>query len=67
MRISQILGRVIGVVGVVLLIYGVVAMQKTSQKMMNDVTGHYSDRTMWYVVGGIAMIVGGMGITRIRK
>ena len=67
MSLFRILGTVIFIVGVVLLIFGISATETTGEKIVDEVTGHYTDKTMWYIVGGIAMIVGGAGITQIKK
>jgi hypothetical protein len=63
----RILGTILCVVGIVLVVFGIVATQKTGEKVVNEVTGHYTDKTMWYILGGIALIIGGAGITRIKR
>ena len=63
----RFLGMVVFIVGVVLLILGIVATQNTSESIVHGVTGEYTDKTMWYIIGGIALILGGAGLTRIRK
>jgi hypothetical protein len=38
----------------------VVALQTPAEKVVSGATGHFTDKTMWYIVGGvILMIVGG--------
>ena len=67
MGIFRVLGSVLCIVGIVLVIFGIAATEKTGEKVVNEVTGHYTDKTMWYIIGGIAMIIGGAGITRIKR
>ncbi len=59
MGTNGILGIVIVVVGVVLLLFGLNASDAPMEKVTETVTGRYSDKTMWYLIGGIAAIVGG--------
>jgi hypothetical protein len=60
---ARILGVVLLVVGVVLLIFGINATDRIGEQLTEGVTGRYSDRTMWYIIGGIAMLVAGGAIT----
>ena len=66
MRISKILGTALILIGGVLIVLGVMAMQQTGEQVMEKVTGHFSNQTVWYIVGGIALIAGGFGIRRIK-
>lgn len=59
MSTNRILGLVILVVGVILLGFGLNASQAAAEQVVEAVSGRYTDHTMWYIVGGIAMIVGG--------
>lgn len=60
------LGFVLMVVGIVLLIVGITASQKTGEQVMSEITGHYTNQTTWYIFGGIALIIVG-GISSFRK
>lgn len=60
MRLTQIIGMGVLVVGVVLLVLGYHASQAPLDQVSNTVTGHYSDRTTWYLVGGAAAVVVGL-------
>lgn len=66
MKISRVLGTVCILVGIVLLVLGIVATQQTGEKVVEEVTGHFTNQTVWYIVGGIALIAGGFGIRRIK-
>jgi hypothetical protein len=57
--IFRIIGLVVLVVGVVLLVMGINQAQSFSEGLREDITGEYSDDTQWYIIGGIAAIVGG--------
>ena len=59
MKPLQILGIVLLVVGVVLLIFAQRAADAPAEQIVETVTGSYTDRTMTYLVGGIAAAVGG--------
>lgn len=66
-NIFRILGIAILVVGAILLIFGIVATQSTSESIVHGVTSEYTNKTMWYIIGGIFLIIGGAGLTRIKK
>lgn len=57
------MGRVIGamalVAGLVLLGFGLNASDAPMEQLSETFTGRYSDRTMWYLVGGGAAAFGG--------
>ncbi|MEX1107796.1 MAG: DUF3185 family protein [Dongiaceae bacterium] len=59
MKPMQMLGVVMFVVGVVLLIFALRASDAPAEQVVEAVTGSYTDRTMYYLVGGIAAAVGG--------
>ena len=59
MNITKIFGLILLVIGVVLLGFGINSSQAVTEKVMEGVTGRYTDNTMWYILGGIALIIGG--------
>lgn len=59
MEMNRILGAIVFVIGVVLLILAYNATNAPLEELSNTFTGRYSDRTMWYLVLGIAAAVGG--------
>ncbi len=59
MNSNRVIGLVILVVGIVLLGFGINASQAFTEKVMENVVGRYTEHTMWYIIGGIAMIIGG--------
>ena len=54
------LGLVLLVVGVVLFFMGLNATNSVTEEVREGLTGKYTDKTTWYLVGGIALaLVGG--------
>lgn len=62
MTIERIIGLVMMVVGIVLLVFGINATDKFGEQVLDQFTGRYSNETMWYIIGGIALIVAGLGL-----
>ena len=54
------LGVVALIVGIILLGFGLNSTQSVPEKVMEGVVGRYSQTTMWYLITGVAMIVGGI-------
>lgn len=63
MTFIRIVGLVLLAVGVVLLIFGYNASQSVGERMVEGFTGHFSNQTIWYFIGGVAAVVGGVGLT----
>lgn len=55
----QILGIVALVLGAVLLAIGYNASEAPLDQITNAFTGRYTDRTMWYLIAGIVLLVAG--------
>ncbi|MBA3603640.1 MAG: DUF3185 family protein [Parachlamydiaceae bacterium] len=47
------------VVGIILLGFGINSTQAVTEKVVEGVSGRYTDNTMWYILSGVAMIIGG--------
>lgn len=61
MNSSRIVGLLVLVFGLVLLVLGVRATDSLGESVREGITGNYSDRTTWYLVGGALLtIVGGV-------
>ncbi|MBL8669238.1 MAG: DUF3185 family protein [Alphaproteobacteria bacterium] len=61
MNAGRLAGIAILAVGVVLLIVGFRSSEAPVDQISNALTGRYTDRTMWYMVGGaVAAVVGGV-------
>lgn len=59
MQRNQILGLVIFAVGVALLVAAYNASNAPLEELSNELTGRFTDVTMWYFGIGIAAVVGG--------
>lgn len=55
----RIFGIVILVVGAVILLFGLNSALTVTEKVVEGVTGRYTSNTMLYILGGIALVVGG--------
>ena len=59
MNPQRIGGLVLLAAGVVLFIVGMNASHSVADRWSNFFSGHFTDATVWYIVGGIAAAVGG--------
>jgi hypothetical protein len=60
---TQFIGIIVLAVGAVLLYFGYNASQAPIDQISNTLTGRYTDNTMWYVIGGVAMVATGIAVT----
>jgi LPXTG-motif cell wall-anchored protein len=60
MRMTQILGGVAPVIGLVLLGFAYHASNAPMEQVSEAITGRYTNQTMWYLILGIAAAVGGV-------
>jgi uncharacterized membrane protein YidH (DUF202 family) len=68
MNMRRLIGLVILIVGIVLLLFGINSTQTMGEHIVEGTTGRYTQMTMWYIIGGIILIIGGLGlcIKRVR-
>ncbi|WP_191084143.1 DUF3185 family protein [Roseococcus microcysteis] len=59
MRASFLLGAGLAVLGVVLFIIGLNATQAPMEQVVETFTGRYTDQTMWYMIAGGVVFLGG--------
>lgn len=60
MNSQRLLGIVLLVVGIVLFAFGLNATESLTDTVSEGLTGKYTDKTTWFLIGGIAMaLVGG--------
>lgn len=64
---TGILGIAILILGAVLLGFGYHFSQAPVDQISNTLTGRFTDNTMWYIIVGIAMMVGGGLLTFSSK
>lgn len=55
MQLSRIIGIVLLVVGVALVYFGLHATDTIGEDLHREVTGRFTDRTTWYLIGGGAL------------
>ncbi len=63
MNVTRIIGLILLAVGVTLLIFGYNASQSVGERIVEGFTGHFTNQTMWYLIGGVAAVVGGLGLS----
>ena len=57
---QRIGGIVLLVVGVILFIVGMNASDSIADRFSDFFTGHFTDATVWYIIGGVALAVLGL-------
>lgn len=57
---NQIISIILLVVGVVLIIFGISAMDSFSSDVSNFFTGTPTDKSVWMLVGGLVLSVAGL-------
>jgi hypothetical protein len=62
MPIGRVAGLMLLAVGIALLVMGHDATDSFGEQLSKTFTGHYSQDTVWYIVGGIAALVGGAAL-----
>ena len=60
MNSKSIVGGVLLVLGVVLLIVGMNSSHSVADQVSNTFSGRFTQDTMWYIIGGIAVGVLGL-------
>ncbi len=58
----RVLGVVVLIVGLVILGFGLSSTQAVTEQVIEGVSGRYTANTMWYIIGGVAMTLGGIAI-----
>lgn len=60
MNTQKLMGVVLLIVGVALLVFGVNASHSFADQVSNTFTGHFTDATTWYILGGIGCGIAGL-------
>lgn len=63
MQPARLVGLVVLVVGLILVGFGLNATDAPVDQLSETFTGRYTDRTMWYLVGGGAVAAAGALLT----
>jgi hypothetical protein len=64
---KKIVAIVLIALGAVLLYFGLQATDAPVEQVRESITGDYSDRTMWYLIGGAVAVVAGVGLLFFRR
>ena len=59
MNSQRVFGFVILAVGIILLVVGMNSSHSIADQVSNTFTGRFTQATTWYIVGGIAALIGG--------
>ena len=60
---QRILGLILLVGGLVLLYFGLHATDSVGESVKEGITGKYTDKTTWFIIGGAAASIGGLALT----
>jgi hypothetical protein len=60
MSLQRVVGTIVFVGGVVLIVLGVSASRSFGNQMSNFFSGHLTESTLWYLIGGIAAAIVGL-------
>jgi Protein of unknown function (DUF3185) len=60
---QRIGGLTLFVIGAIILVFGLNATHKVADSVNESFTGRYTDKTMWYIIGGAALVLVGAGLT----
>lgn len=58
----RVLGIMLLVGGIALLVFGLNATDSVADSVKEGVTGRYTDKTMWYLIGGAVLAAGGAAL-----
>jgi hypothetical protein len=64
---SRVLGFVLLAVGLALLLFGLNATDSVTDSVSEGLTGKYTDKTMWFIIGGIAASIGGLAMVFLGR
>lgn len=65
MSLQRWIGIALLVVGVILFIVGLNATESFADRWSNFFTGHFTDHTVWTMIGGVVAFVVGLSLTAI--
>ena len=60
MSTQRMFGFVLVVLGIVLLVIGMNSSHSVADQVNNTFTGRFTERTTWYIIGGIAVALLGL-------
>ena len=66
MKTNKLIGIILLVLGAVLIYFGLNATESPTEEIAEAVTGRYTDKTMYYLIGGAVSAVLGL-ILAVKK
>ena len=63
MSSQRILGLALLIVGLIALVFGLNATDSVADTVKEGFTGRFTDKTMWYLIGGAAAAICGLAMT----
>ncbi len=63
MSMTRIIGMMFLAAGLLLLIFGIHAAQSVTERVVEGVTGRFTNQTTWFFIGGVVCLVGGSALT----
>ena len=67
MTFNRTLGMLFLIVGIVLLVFGLKSTHAAGEQIAHAVQGRFTQTTMWYIIGGIVLIILGGGLALRRR
>lgn len=62
---QRIVGLILIVLGIVLLVIGLNATDSVGERVSNFFTGHFTEKTTWYLILGAVAAVGGVALLAV--
>lgn len=59
---TRLLGIILLVAGILIVAFGLNASESISDSISKGLTGRFTDKTMWYLIGGAALAIGGASL-----
>jgi hypothetical protein len=63
MSTQRMLGIVVAILGVILLVIGMNSSHSVADQVSNTFSGRFTERTTWYIIGGI--VLAGFGLVLV--
>jgi len=63
MNPRRIFGAALLAIGIILLVIGMNSSHSFADQISNTFTGHFTDSTTWYIIGGVFLGITGLSLT----
>ena len=64
---SRTIGLIFLVVGIILVAFGLNSSDSVADTVSEGVTGRFTDKTMWYLIGGGALAIAGLSMSFLGR